>query len=197
MKHYLAAVFALLLFALLIPASALAQTQKKMVIALETDDFTLAETDISTLAIGEAKTIETDSGKIIDILRTSEGAEIYVDGELVEMNSDHESLHHEHLMNMSVEIICDSEEECDEDITILNHDDLAVSGWTAADGQHVVIHKEVEVICNGSEQGNHCNHEVVMISGDEGLHMEQLHENHENGDGHKVIVIKKTLVTED
>ncbi len=36
------------------------------------------------------KTIETDSGKIIDILRTADGAEIYVDGELLEMNFDDE-----------------------------------------------------------------------------------------------------------
>ena len=197
MKHYLAAIFTPLIFALLIPVSALAQTQEKMVIAIETDDFKLTETDISMLAIGEAKTIETDNGRFIDIIRTSEGAEIYLDGELVEMNFDHEDLLEEHLTNVSVEITCDNEEECDEDITILNHDDLAESGWTAADGQHVVIHKEVEVTCNDGEQGSHCDHEVITISGDESIDMEQLHENHGNGDGHKVIVIKKTLVTED
>ena len=80
MKHYLAAIFTPLIFALLIPVSALAQTQEKMVIAIETDDFKLTETDISMLAIGEAKTIETDNGRFIDIIRTSEGAEIYLDG---------------------------------------------------------------------------------------------------------------------
>jgi hypothetical protein len=80
MKHNLGPVFALFTFALLTSASALAQSREKMVIALEADDFKLAETDISTLAIGEAQTIETDSGRIIDILRTSDGAEIYVDG---------------------------------------------------------------------------------------------------------------------
>jgi hypothetical protein len=64
MKHYLGPVFALLTFVHLTSASALAQTWEKEVIALGTDDFELAETDISTLAIGEAQTIETGSGKI-------------------------------------------------------------------------------------------------------------------------------------
>jgi hypothetical protein len=96
MKHYLGPVFALLALALLTSASARAQTREKVVIALETDDFELTETDISTLAIGEAQTIETDSSKIIDILRTSAGAEIYVDGELLDMNFNDEGLHAEH-----------------------------------------------------------------------------------------------------
>ncbi len=90
MKHYLGPVFALFTFALLTSASALAQTREKVVIALETDNFELAETDISTLTIGEAQTIETESGKIIDILRTSDGAEIYVDGKLLEINFNDE-----------------------------------------------------------------------------------------------------------
>jgi hypothetical protein len=41
-----------------------------MVIALQTDDFELAETDISDLEIGDAETIYTESGKTIDLLRT-------------------------------------------------------------------------------------------------------------------------------
>lgn len=155
MKHYLAPVFALLLFALLASGSALAQSREKLVIALETDDFKLAETDISTLAIGEAQTIETNSGKIIDILRTSDGAEIYVDGELLEMNFNDEELHEVHMMNRHVEIVCDSGEE------------------------------------------NHCDHQVVLISDDETIDMERLHEDHENHEEHKFIVIKKTQVTED
>lgn len=103
MKHNLGTVFALLAFALLTSASALAQTREKVVIALETEEFKLAETDISTLAIGEAQTIETDSGKIIDILRTSDGAEIYVDGELLEMDFSDEGMHEEHVINKHVE----------------------------------------------------------------------------------------------
>lgn len=143
MKHYLAAVFALAACALLASASALAEPHEKMVIALKSDDFKLDKTDISTLAIGEAKTVETDSGKIIDIIRTSEGAEIYVDGELFEMNFNHDDLHEVHSLDGHVKIICDHEEECHDNITVFGHDD------------------------------------------------------HEDGKAHQLIVIKKTLVTED
>jgi len=150
MKHCLAPVFALLVSVILTPASALAHNPEMLVIELETDDFKLAETDISTLAIGETKTIETDSGKIVDILRTSDGAEIYVDGELLEMSFNDEDLHEEHMMNKQMEIICDNGQACDENIIMLNHDEYEASGWATADGE-----------------------------------------------GHKLIVIKKTQVTED
>ena len=69
MKHTMKAIFSLAALALLITTSAQAGSKEKMVIALKTDDFTLAETDVSSLAVGEAQTIETDSGKVIDILR--------------------------------------------------------------------------------------------------------------------------------
>ena len=164
MKHYSGPVFALLTFALLTSASALAQNREKVVIALETDDFKLAETDISTLTVGEAQTIETDSGRVIDILRTSDGAEIYVDGELLEMNFNDEGLHEEHMMNKHVEIVCDNGEECDENIIIINHDEHEASGWATEDGEHVVIHREVEVTCNDNEEGDHCSHPMVLIS---------------------------------
>ena len=98
MKHYLRPVFALFALALLTSGYVFAETREKMIIALQTDDFELAETDISSLAIGEAKTIETDSGKVIDILRTNDGAEIYVDGELLEMNFNEDNLHEENMM---------------------------------------------------------------------------------------------------
>ncbi len=197
MKHYLGPVFALFTFALLTSASALAQTREKVVIALETDDFKLAETDISTLAIGEAQTIETESGKIIDILRTNDGAEIYVDGELLEMNFNDEGLHEEHMINTHVEIVCDTGEECDENIVIINHDEDEVSGWSTADGEHVLIRREVEVICNDNEERDHCNHQMVLISDDEDIDLERLYEEHGNDEGHKLIVIKKVQVTED
>ena len=31
--------------------------------------------------LGESQTIETNNGKVIDLLRTADGVEIYVDGE--------------------------------------------------------------------------------------------------------------------
>ena len=194
MKHYLRPVFALFVLALLTSASVFAETREKMVIALQTDDFELAETDISSLAIGEAKTIETDSGKVIDILRTNDGAEIYVDGELLEMNFNDDNLHEEHMMEKHVEIVCDSEEECDENIFVFNGDGHDESEWVMADGEHVSIHSEIEITCD-DEEGSDCSHEMILISDD--IELEELHEQHGSGEAHKVIVIKKVHVMED
>jgi hypothetical protein len=152
MKHYLKPVLALATFAILAASSVQADTEEKMIIALKTDDFELTETDISALAVGEGKTIETESGKVIDILRTTDGVEIYVDGELLEMNFDHDSLHEEHMVRKHVEVICDGDEECDE---------------------------------------------MVWISDAEHIDLEELHEMHKGEEGHKIIVIRKEIITED
>ena len=196
MKHYFRPVLALFVLTILDSASVFAETREKVVIALQTDDFELAETDISTLAIGEAKTIETDSGKVIDILRTIDGAEIYVDGELLEMNFNDEKLHEENMMERHVEIVCDSEDECDENIFILSGDGHEESEWVAADGEHVSIHREIEIRCD-DEEGSDCSHEMLLISDASDIDLEELHEQHGIGEAHKVIVIKKVHVTED
>ena len=64
MKHYLKPFFGLLVIAFLVPTAVLAGDHEKMIIAVKADDFELAETDISNLAIGESQTIETASGKV-------------------------------------------------------------------------------------------------------------------------------------
>ena len=196
MKHYFRPVLALFVLTILTSASVFAETREKMVIALQTDDFELAETDISTLAIGEAKTIETDSGKVIDILRTNDGAEIYVDGELLEMNFNDDNLHEEHMMEKHVEIVCDSEEECDENIFVLSGDGHDESEWVMADGEHVSIHSEIEITCD-DEEGSDCSHEMLLISDASDIDLEELHEQHGSGEAHKIIVINKVHVTED
>ena len=152
MKQYLKPVFALATFAFLAASSVQADSEEKMVIALKTDDFELTETDISTLAIGEGQTIETESGKVIDILRTPDGVEIYVDGEMLEMDFDHDGLHSEHMVKKHVEVICDSDEGCEE---------------------------------------------MIWISADEDIDLEELHKMHEGEEGHKFIVIKKEIITQD
>jgi len=195
MKHYLRPVLTLFVLALLSSASVFAETREKIVIALQTDDFELAETDISNLAIGEARTIETDGGKVIDILRTSDGAEIYVDGELLEMNFNNDNLHEEHVMEKHVEIVCDHEEECDKNIIILSDDADEASEWETAGGEHISIHRELEVTCS-NEEGSHCSHEMFLISDDGDIDLEEIHEQHESGDAHELIVIKKVQVTE-
>ena len=93
MIHKLILLLAVAVFTL--GSASLSAGEDKMVIALTTDDFELAETDVSDLEIGDSETIYTQSGKTIDLLRTADGIEIYVDGELLELGSLHGEGHHE------------------------------------------------------------------------------------------------------
>jgi len=204
MKGYLKPVFALAAISLLAAGNVQADTEEKMIIALKTDDFEMTETDVSSLAVGESQTIETDSGKVIDLLRTADGVEIYVDGELLEMSFDSEGLHQEsshgdHMIKKHVEIICDSDEECDKNVYVMTGDDTDISSFVTDSGENIVIHKEIELTCTTEEEGTSCSDKMVWISDGEDIDLEELHEMHMNGEGegHKVIVIKKHVVTED
>ncbi len=148
--------------------------EKKYVVALSTDDFELEETDLSHLAVGDAETILTESGKTIDLLRTEEGIEIYIDGELLDIGMADAELHGSHkIVHADVEIICDEDEECEETV------------WISEDGEMDV---DVEVLHEGHETA----HKVIKIKhGEPGDDMGELHEAH----GEKIIIIKKT--TED
>jgi hypothetical protein len=89
------------------------------VIALTTDDFELPETDISHLDVGEAETIVTDSGRTIDVLRTEEGVEIYIDGEL--MDSGGKAHHDGHkVVHKRVEVICADGDNCEESVRFMD-----------------------------------------------------------------------------
>ena len=105
---------------LMLCSASLSAGDNKMVIALATDDFELAETDVSDLEIGDSETIYTESGKTIDLLRTAEGIEIYVDGELLELDLHGEEEFHggHHFVHHDVEVECDTEEDCDVDINL-------------------------------------------------------------------------------
>jgi len=149
MNRYLNLNFAIILLAIFVSGTVLAEAEEKMIIALKTDHFEVAETDISTLAVGEAKTIETDSGKVIDIIRTADGAEIYVDGELLEMDFDHEGLHEEHMIRKHVEIICAEGEDCDKHIVMHAEGDTDIEALHElhANGEAhkvIVIKKEID-----------------------------------------------------
>ena len=196
MKHYFKLIFTLLAFAFLTSASVQAETREKMLIALETDEIELAETDISTLAIGEALTIEAQSGKLIDIIRTADGAEIYVDGELLEMNFHDVDPHEGHMIRKHVEIICDDDEECDNNVFIVAGDGNETPGWVSSDGEHISIHREIEITCSDNEDETGCDDQLIWVSDDVDFDIEKLHEEHKNTDGHKVIVIKKIQTTE-
>jgi len=116
-------------------------TESKMVIALVTDDFELAETDISHLGVGDAETILTESGKTVDLLRTEDGVEIYVDGELLDMGMDsEEGLHQEHaVIHKHVEVICATEDDCEETVWISDDEDIDVEALHGDGHQKKVI----------------------------------------------------------
>jgi len=135
MIHKLIPLLAVAVFAL--GSASLSAGEDKMVIALTTDDFELAETDVSDLEIGDSETFYTESGKTVDLLRTADGIEIYVDGELLELGLDGEKGIHEghHIVHQHIEVDCDSEEDCDMDIEL---------GSLHGEGHHekVIIIKE-------------------------------------------------------
>lgn len=150
MKNYKKVFFSSAVLALLAATSVQAGSEEKVVIALKTGDFELQETDVSELVIGESQTIETDSGKIIDILRTADGVELYVDGELLEMDFSGQGLHEEHMVQKHVEIICDDEEECDKNVFVVSGEDFDFEELHEmhGDGENhkvIIIKKEVIV----------------------------------------------------
>ena len=113
------------------------------------------------------------------------------------MNFDDAVLHEEHVMEEHVEIVCDDDEECSKHVIVLGDDDSHNSEWVTADGENVFIHKEIEISCTDDEDGTTCSDRMIWISDDEDVDLEELHESHQSGEGHKVIVIKKEIVSED
>lgn len=165
--------------------------EEKIVVELNTDDFTIEETDLSHLAVGDAETIVTESGKTVDLLRTEDGVEVYIDGELVETGGSHDEKHIVH----KIKIVCDSDEEdCGEDMTwISKMEDIDVE--TVHDGEHKVIimsgegeEWDVEMLGDGPHEAHGTVHIVKEYSD---VELGELHEAHDR----EVIIIKKK--TED
>ena len=149
--------------------------EKKIVTALKTDDFELAEIDISDLSIGDAETIVTDSGKTIDLLRTQDGVEVYIDGKLLDTGMSGEGgPHDEHqVIHKHVEVICDDNEDCDKHVWISEDEGLDPDAFQDKNHKVIMIHKEK--IDGGVE---------VIIDEDSEMH---------SGDhGERVIIIEKT-----
>jgi hypothetical protein len=197
MKHIMKVIISLAALAFLTTTSVQAGTEEKVVIALKTDDFALVEADVSDLAVGESKTIETDNGKVIDIIRTADGAEVYIDGELLEMDFSNEGLHEEHMIRKHVEVICDDDQECDKNVFFIKGDDGDLNTWISGDGDHVLLHEEIELSCSSDGDETTCSDEMVIITDGEDFDLEELHEMHANDTDHKVIMIKKHVITED
>lgn len=137
---------------------AIAKDVQKHVIALKTDDFELVETDISDLEVGEARTIVTEEGKNIDIIRAAEGVEIYVDGELLDLSfGDMSGAHKRH---QRIVVDCDGAEgECG-DLMALHSGD----GDHAA-GDHEVLVRQIHVSCTADDESE-CAEKVWVSSED-------------------------------
>jgi hypothetical protein len=193
MKQLLVPVLALVYFTILTSFPVLADNNDGMIIELKTSDFELTQTDISALAVGESRTIETESGRVVDIIRTVDGAEIYIDGELLEMHLDHEGLHEVHKIEKHVEIICEDDENCEKNVFVIAAHDSGDPDWVTEAGDTVIIHENIELSCTDDEEGSSCSDDAIWITEDG----QELHQLHEGEKGHKIIVIKKKILTED
>lgn len=196
MKQLLIPVLALIFLAGLSSSPLSAGEHKKVMIGLATDDIEITEVDISSLAVGESKTIETDNGRVIDILRTVDGAEVYIDGELLDMEGAHEGHGEMHKIKKHVEVICEDGEECEKNVFVLKGDDVDVTELITDDGFDVILKKEIVLTCEDGEEGQ-CADEVTWVSEDGEMDIEELHMAGDGEKAHKVIVIKKEVVKED
>ena len=145
---------------------------QKMVVALTTPHFEIAETDISHLAVGESETIVTDSGRTVDLLRTEDGVEVFLDGVKLDIPMEGE----EHVIHEEIEIHCDSDEDC-ETLTWISED--GEIDLEALEGAYrtIVIRRETEI------SGGEADIDVEVES---------------EGEGHeeKVIIIRKKSADE-
>jgi hypothetical protein len=180
---------------------ATATMDREEVIALKTDNFELEDTVVSDLAVGESKTIFTDDDRTIDLLRTDEGLEIYVDGVLQDMDihffgeaDEAGAGSHE------IEIVCTGDENCDQLVWVEADEDFDSTASADADEVHV-IKREIRIECSDESD---CDEPHVWIeedgasldsdTADGDVHVIRLHEDtdgaHE-GESNKVIVIRK------
>ncbi|NNK37781.1 MAG: hypothetical protein HKP03_04830 [Xanthomonadales bacterium] len=118
--------------------------EKKMVIALMTDDFELDETDVSHLGIGDAETIVTENGQTIDLLRTEDGIDVFVDGELLDLGSHgDDGLHGEHgIVHKRVEVICETEGDCEKHVMVTTDGEVDLESLHGEGHEKVIVIKK-------------------------------------------------------
>jgi hypothetical protein len=196
MKQYLKPVFCVAVIAFLAATSAQASGEEKVIIALMTDDFELSETDISNLGVGESQTIETESGKIVDLVRTADGVEVYVDGELLDMDIESGGMHQKHHFSKKIEVICADGDECEKNVFIMAADGDHDIDWEAHEVGNIVMHKSIELSCSSDDEDTECSDNMVWISDGDEMDLEELHEIHSEDGNHKIIVIKKDIDTD-
>jgi hypothetical protein len=123
-----------------------------------TDDAEMIEADVSHLQPGESEVFVTESGRTVDLLRTRDGMEIYIDGELVETAPDEAALARIHLAeehiagrngeeitwSEDIEIDCRAEDEetCSELVFIAREGDFEDLQALAGDHEVRVIRIE-------------------------------------------------------
>lgn len=202
MNHCLKPFFALLATAALATSPVQAGDENKVTIEVETGSFKLAATDVSSLAVGESKTIETESGEVIDILRTLDEFEIYVDGELLDLGFPHDPEGEMHMITNHVKIVCEEEDEseCGRHLVIHTRGDEELTTWVTEGDDNVFMHEEIEITCShDTEDGEDvdCNHYMFVTSGDGEIEIESILDEHEDGKGHKVIVITSETDSND
>ncbi len=155
MKTKISALTLALLFTILCAGSAFADTPEKMIIKLKTSEFEIAETDISDLQVGDAETIVTDSGKIIDLLRTDDGVEIYIDGELLDIpdlsgagldGGMHKIVHKQKHFECLVDGDDESEWECADELAFFSDEDSDFEFLHSDGDAHtvIIIRKEID-----------------------------------------------------
>jgi len=158
-----------------------------IIMKLKSDEVELDEIDVSDLEVGDAHTVFTDGGETVDILRTVEGFEIYIDGE--ELKIPNVPLHMESLagnMNFSsdieVECVNEDDDDCDAHGMIIMSGDEDTEIDLSGKQAHVIrIHKEYI-----DEEGGDPNGE----SGHDKTH-------DEHSGAHKVIMIRKHVMEGD
>jgi hypothetical protein len=187
--------------ALMAGEEALKPVEEKYVIAIKTDDFELAETDVSGLATGESKTIVTDDGTTIDILRTQDGLEMYVDGVLAELNLNDLAAGDPTGLHKTIQVTCLDSGECEERMWI-SEDTSVELEYSDDGGEKQVITREIRIAC---DQEDECDQHKVWITnggdeihpehGESELHIIRLHEGEADGSetssAPRVIVIKE------
>ncbi len=101
-----------ILSGILVAGLALADGGYEMLIDIETDEISINQMDIDHLEVGDSETIYTQDGKTVDILRTAQGVEIFIDGEKLDPPSLHGiadgAAHEMHKYVLKIE--CDSED---------------------------------------------------------------------------------------
>lgn len=121
------------------------------VIQVETDGSDVIEADVSDLELGESLNFVTDSGRVIDILKATEGIEIYIDGELLDAHGDHHDLEQLHrdiaIHEEQLEIHCD-----EEDADACRAELHALMEGEFENAEVIIARREVSEVCD--DQGN-------------------------------------------